>query len=124
MDTGDVSRAVDAAREAVGAAPDTPTVSRVVTRLDERPPYVLVGLGEAATGFVVAVSAEGIVESRAKDPAGSHAWWADVAEELVWAPGSASRSPFYPLRRTVVGGSVVLIDHTGSQVAEQPSGRG
>ena len=52
-----------------------------------RPPYVLVGLGAAGSGWVVALTPDGVVRGRATDPAGARAWWADVDGELVWAPG-------------------------------------
>jgi hypothetical protein len=47
-----------------------------------------------------------------------------VDGELVWAPGSWSRSPLYPLRRVVRGDDVVLLDAEGRLVPEAPSGPG
>jgi len=119
------SRAVDAAREAVGAPLDARVAWRRVTRLDPgRAPYVLVGLSAGTTGWVASVSEGGVVQGWAIDPDGAGAWWALADGELVWAPGSWSRSALYPLRRTVRDGETVLLDHEGRLVPEAPSAPG
>ena len=127
VDTGDTaaSQAVNSARLAVDAPLDAEYSWRLVNRLDpERRPYVLVGLTAGETGWVAAVSEQGIVQGWAVDPAGARAWWTLVVEELVWAPGMWSRSPLYPLRRTIDGGEVVLLDHQGQRVLQLPLGPG
>lgn len=120
----DVARAVEAARESAGAPADATVAWRVVTRLDERPPYLLVGFSSADAGCVVAVSLAGEVHGRGSDPKGADAWWVHAREELVWAPGTWSRSPLYPLRRTVIGDEVAYLDHDGQRVALWPGTRG
>jgi hypothetical protein len=125
MDDAEVSRAVDAAREAVGAPVDAEFAWRRVTRLDPgRPAYLLVGLSAGPTGWVVSVSAAGVVQGWGVDPAGARAWWAQVDDELVWAPGSWSRSALYPLRRTVRDGETVLLGHDGRAVPGTGAGPG
>lgn len=124
-DGADVTRAVQAARVIVGAPPDAVAVWRVVTRLDPgRDPYLLVGLSSGTSGWVVAVSGVGEVTSWAVDPDGAHAWWTAVDDELVWAPGSWSRSPLYPLRRvrrsSSADGPGELLDHLGERVPHHP----
>ena len=124
MDGSEVTRAVEAARVTVGAPADAEASWRWVTRLDGRAPYLLVGLSAGGSGWVATVSSEGVVQGWAVDPAGARAWWAAVDDELVWAPGSWSRSPSYPLRRVVHGGEVVLLDHEGHPVPGAPPGPG
>lgn len=124
MDDSEATRAVDAARVAVGAPADAPVAWRPVTRLDGRPPYLLVGLGGAGSGWVAAVTPHGEVRGWAADPAGARAWWADADGELVWAPGSWSRSALFPLRRVERDGEVVLLDHEGHPVPGAPRGPG
>ncbi|HET7820713.1 MAG TPA: hypothetical protein VFL10_04240 [Ornithinibacter sp.] len=125
MDATEVARAVDAARAAVGAPADCEYSWRPVTRLDPgRPPYLLVGLGGGGSGWVVALSPDGVVQGRAADPDGARAWWSGVDGELVWAPGSWSRSPLYPLRRVARGDEMVLLDHEGRLVPDAPDGPG
>lgn len=117
MREDEVARAVAAARDAVGAPADAVAAWRLVDRLDPgRPPYLLVGLGLGESGRVVAVGGDGAVRQTASDPAGVDAWWASAAGDLVWAPGSGSRSPLYPLVRTRESGEVVLRDHAGERV--------
>lgn len=119
------TRAVEAARVAVDAPADAQAVWRVVTRLDAgRPRYLLVGITSGQAGWVAAVSLDGQVQGYAADPAGAQAWWAGVSEELVWAPGSSSRSPLCPLRRSVAGGQVIFLDHLGQRVPGMSGGRG
>jgi len=125
MEETDVERAVDAARAAVEAPAGCEYSWRPVTRLDPgRAPYLLVGLGADGSGWVVAVSLDGVVQGRAADPDGARAWWSSVDGELVWAPGSWSRSPLYPLRRVVRGDAEVLLDHEGRPVPDGPGGPG
>jgi hypothetical protein len=125
MDDAEASRAVDAVREAVGAPADAQFAWRRVTRLDPgRPPYLLVGLSAGTSGWVASVSEDGVVQGWGVDPAGARAWWALVDDELVWAPGSWSRSALYPLRRTVRDGETVLLDHEGRAVPVTGAGPG
>jgi hypothetical protein len=117
----DVLRAVHSARVAVGAPADAEYSCRLVTRLDAgRRPYLLVGLTVGPSGWVAAVSEQGVVQGWATDPDGAHAWWTLVEEDLVWAPGSWSRSPLYPLRRIAQDEEVILLDHNGQRVSQLP----
>lgn len=115
-----MSRVVAAARDHVGAPSDAPTAWRMVHRLDHGPAYVLVGITTATTGWVVAVTLAGELQSRAEDPAGAQAWWVDVPEELVWDSGVATRSMLYPLRSTAHG----FLDHTGKPISSGGGTRG
>jgi hypothetical protein len=125
MSESDVVRAVEAARTAVGAPADAEASWRWVVRLDAGTGrYLLVGLSAGESGWVAAVSADGDVRSWAADPAGARAWWTEVEGELVWAPGSWSRSPLYPLRRVTRAEGTVLLDHEGVEVPETPPLRG
>lgn len=124
-DDSEATRAVEAARVAVGAPVDAEVSWRRVTRLDAgRAPYVLVGLSAGRSGWVASVSLDGEVRSWAADPAGAGAWWADADGELVWAPGSWSRSPLYPLRRVARGDDLVLLDPDGNPVPDTGVGPG
>lgn len=110
---------------AVGAPAGSAFSCRSVTRLDPgRRPYLLVGLSAPGSGWVAAVSQDGVVQGWAVDPAGARAWWAEVDGELVWAPGSWSRSSLYPLRRCVRDGQAVLLDHEGRPVPRASAGPG
>ena len=125
MSESEVVRAVEAARTAVGAPPDAEVSWRWVVRLDPGAGrYLLVGLSAGESGRVAAVSADGDVRGWAEDPAGARAWWTEVEGELVWAPGSWSRSPLYPLRRVTRAEGTVLLDHEGVEVPETPPLRG
>lgn len=116
---------MEAARAAVGAPAEAACAWRLVTRLDAgRPPYLLVGVSAGDGGWVVAVSLDGQVRGFASDPAGAQAWWTSVPEELVWAPGSWSRSPLYPLRRRGEGDDAALLDPEGHRIPGMPPGRG
>ncbi|KAB7744650.1 hypothetical protein GA707_08625 [Nostocoides sp. F2B08] len=120
------ARAVETARASVGVGPDAEAAARLVMRLEPgREPYFLVGLSLGDRGWVVAVSSDGTaVRQVAEDPAGARSWWVDVPEELVWAPGTWSRSPLYPLRRGTDGGRAVLLDHLGRRLPPGPVGPG
>jgi hypothetical protein len=117
MNDAEVARAVEAVRAIVAAPADAESVWRHVTRLDGRPPYLLVGISAGRAGWVGAVSYDGEVRGWAADEEGARAWWTHGTDELVWAPGSWSRSPLYPLRRTTDGR---LLDHRGEPVREGP----
>jgi hypothetical protein len=120
--TPEEARAVETARASVGAGSTAEAASRRVIRLDAgREPYFLVGVSVGERGWVVAVSADG-AEARqvGQDPAGARSWWVHASGELVWAPGSWSRSPLYPLRRVTEGDRVVLLDHLGRPVSPGP----
>lgn len=120
MNAVDISRAVASAREHVGAPEDAPTSWRLVRRLDGGPDYLLVGITTITTGWVVAVTLTGDLQSRAEDPAGARAWWVDVPEELVWDNGVGTRSMLYPLRRGQHG----FLDHAGHPIPPRGGNRG
>ncbi|MDL9978531.1 hypothetical protein [Microbacterium candidum] len=120
----DVRALLAAARQAAGAEDAAPLAWRRVERADGQPWYLLVGVGSGYSGRVVAVGQDAEVRVMASDPAGANAWWVDAEGDLVWAPGSSSRSPLYPLRRVGVGGEVVYRDVDGAVVPLWAAGRG
>ncbi|MBN8884923.1 MAG: hypothetical protein J0I77_04345 [Rudaea sp.] len=102
MDTDDLAAAARIARAAVGIGAEVPARTYPVRRLDRDASYVLVLLGlPGAPGWIAAVDAAAQdVMTWAANPSGaSTVPAADEALDLVWQPGSASRSPLYPLHR-------------------------
>lgn len=123
MNDIDATRAVEAARVASGIPADTTATWRRVERLDGKPGYLLVAFAAPSQSWVLAVAANGDVLTRARVGSGEADWWRNIDDELVWAPGSWSRSMLYPLRRRKVEGAPVLLDHMGKAIPDtQPRG--
>jgi hypothetical protein len=116
-----ISGAVTLARQAVGAPDDLPASADVVRRLDRDGKYVLVRLGRPdGPGWIAAVDpVSQDVMTWAANPSGSTTVPDrpdDAPEgdtELVWSPGTRSRSPLYPLLRIAAAGGDRFIDLAG-----------
>ena len=127
MGPGDLATAVELAREAVGVDARVPATAIVVHRLDRDADYVLVQLGRAGeAGWVAAVDVAGRdVMSWAANPSGEPTAPAPItAGDFVWRPSAVSRSPLYPLLRTVTAEGERYVDLAGTVHTELPITRG
>jgi hypothetical protein len=118
-----IDHAVSLAVEATGAHAGVAFDARLVRRLDDSPPYVLVALGAPAGGgpggWIVAVSTspwQVMSWGAATEPTWPPTPAGQRDAELVWRPSAASRSPLYPLLRVSGPRGSVLIDVAGAEV--------
>jgi hypothetical protein len=113
------TRAIDIARATVGASVQTPARAVRIRRLDRGADYVLVYLGPPGQpGWIAAVEPDaGEVLSWADNRSGASTLPEIPAEadqaEYVWTPGTASRSPLYPLLLVTIDGAPRLRDLAG-----------
>lgn len=132
-------RAIRVAAEAT-QVPGLPATAHLVERLDGQHPYFLVHFGElGGRGAAVMVDAlDGSVMARAAVERVERPWLMraeraveiaggaqPVEARLVWKPGRATRSPFYPLWEISTASGSVWVDQSGRLWPElTPAGPG
>jgi hypothetical protein len=128
-------RAVRVAADAAQVS-GLPAAAHLVDRLDGQHPYFLVHFGEpGGRGAAVMVDAmDGSVMAHAAVERVEQPWLLKeeravevsgcaqpVAARLVWKPGRATRSPFYPLWEISTASGRVWVDQSGTLWRELPA---